>query len=113
MPHWLRGLLTETAQVFPAITSTDSLGNEVTTLGSPITEPCIVQPISSFDRVDEPLTLTTHRMIALPTTIANTNGRVVWNGLTFDISSDPMFHRHPLFKIHHATVYLQISGGGE
>jgi len=112
MPHWLRGLLTETATVYPAITTTDSMGNVVTALGTPVEEPCIIQPISSFDRVDEPLTLTTHKMIALPTTIANTNGRVVWNGLRFDVYSDPLMHRHPLFKVHHATVYLQISGGG-
>jgi hypothetical protein len=112
MPHWLRGLLVETATVYPCITTTDSLGNEVTALGEPVQEPCIVQPISSFDRVDEPLTLTTHKMIALPDTVANTNGRIIWNGQRFDVYSDPLIHRHPLFARHHATVYLQISGQG-
>lgn len=111
-PSWLSSLMTDTVTVCPATVTTDSLGNEVPSLGSPVTEKCLVQPLSSSDSVEEPLSLATHRLLTSPSTVASTDAEVTYNGTKFDVLAPPLSHKHPLFAGHHVTVYLRISGGG-
>lgn len=112
-PAWLTSLMTDTVTVRPATTVPDSLGNQVPGLGSPVTERCLIQPLTSFDSVEEPISSATHRMLAFPATVASTDARVTRNGVNFDVLAPPLSHAHPLFAAHHVTVFLRIAGGGD